>query len=258
MAEAARLLEGEHDFAALQGAGSAAKTTTRTVTAARRPGLLGGRGVRRGVRRGPRRRRRPHRRLRDDRHRVPASHGQERGGDAGGDRPRPAAAGVDGGGPGVPRPRRSRADRARARAVPRVGRLWPTRPRRADGPGDDLERSHASLPRPVAACKIKVRLRRQRMSLEQILARVPAGSPEEALARQIDFSRLPAHVAIIMDGNGRWAAKRHLPRVEGHRAGIDAVRDAVEIVGPARHRRPHALRVLGRELEAAAHRGRPR
>jgi undecaprenyl diphosphate synthase len=36
------------------------------------------------------------------------------------------------------------------------------------------------------------------------------------------------HVAIIMDGNGRWAAQRHLPRVEGHRAGIDSVRDVVE------------------------------
>lgn len=39
---------------------------------------------------------------------------------------------------------------------------------------------------------------------------------------------VPEHVAIIMDGNGRWAAQRHLPRVEGHRAGIDAVRDTVE------------------------------
>jgi undecaprenyl diphosphate synthase len=44
----------------------------------------------------------------------------------------------------------------------------------------------------------------------------------------VQFDRLPAHVAIIMDGNGRWAAQRHLPRVEGHRAGIDAVRDTVE------------------------------
>src|SRR5512135_322957 len=66
------------------------------------------------------------------------------------------------------------------------------------------------------------------MSLEQILDVISPGSPEEALARQVDFDRLPSHVAIIMDGNGRWAAKRHLPRVEGHRAGIDAVRDAVE------------------------------
>ena len=66
------------------------------------------------------------------------------------------------------------------------------------------------------------------MSLEQLLASVPPGSSDEALARQVDFDRLPAHVAIIMDGNGRWAAQRHLPRVEGHRAGIDSVRDVVE------------------------------
>jgi undecaprenyl diphosphate synthase len=66
------------------------------------------------------------------------------------------------------------------------------------------------------------------MGLEDILAVVPAGSPEEGLARQVNFERLPRHVAVIMDGNGRWAAQRHLPRVEGHRAGIDAVRDIVE------------------------------
>ena len=66
------------------------------------------------------------------------------------------------------------------------------------------------------------------MSLDQLLAWIPPGSPDEALARQVDFERLPAHVAIIMDGNGRWAAERHLPRVEGHRAGIDSVRDIVE------------------------------
>lgn len=66
------------------------------------------------------------------------------------------------------------------------------------------------------------------MSLEDLLNWTPPGSTEEALARQIDFDRLPAHVAVIMDGNGRWAAQRHLPRVEGHRAGINAVRDVVE------------------------------
>src|SRR4051794_41698776 len=38
---------------------------------------------------------------------------------------------------------------------------------------------------------------------------------------------VPAHVAIIMDGNGRWAARRALPRVEGHRRGVEAVRRAV-------------------------------
>ena len=66
------------------------------------------------------------------------------------------------------------------------------------------------------------------MALADVLAAVPTGSPEDALARRVDFDRLPRHVAIIMDGNGRWAAARHLPRVEGHRAGIDAVRDTVE------------------------------
>src|SRR5262245_41306820 len=40
--------------------------------------------------------------------------------------------------------------------------------------------------------------------------------------------RLPRHVAIIMDGNGRWAAKRGLPRIEGHRRGVKSVRAVVE------------------------------
>src|SRR5206468_11227073 len=66
------------------------------------------------------------------------------------------------------------------------------------------------------------------MSLEQLLAWIPPGSPDETLARQVNFEQLPAHVAIIMDGNGRWAAQRHLPRVEGHRAGIESVREGVE------------------------------
>src|SRR5438552_976470 len=48
------------------------------------------------------------------------------------------------------------------------------------------------------------------------------------LVRQIDRKALPAHIAIIMDGNGRWARKRGLPRVAGHRAGINAVREVVE------------------------------
>ena len=66
------------------------------------------------------------------------------------------------------------------------------------------------------------------MSLEDVLSVISPGSDEEALVRQLDFDRLPRHVAVIMDGNGRWAAQRHLPRVEGHRAGIEAVRDVVE------------------------------
>src|SRR5262245_19400965 len=50
----------------------------------------------------------------------------------------------------------------------------------------------------------------------------------EELLEQIDMSVLPRHVAIIMDGNGRWAGKRGLPRVAGHRAGTRAVREIVE------------------------------
>jgi len=66
------------------------------------------------------------------------------------------------------------------------------------------------------------------MSLQDLLEVVPSGSEEQALLRAIDFARLPRHVAVIMDGNGRWAKLRHKPRVEGHRAGIASVRDVVE------------------------------
>src|SRR5690242_6178582 len=66
------------------------------------------------------------------------------------------------------------------------------------------------------------------MSRADLLAWIPEGHPDGMLVWQVNLERLPAHIAIIMDGNGRWAARRHLPRVEGHRAGIDAVRDTVE------------------------------
>ncbi len=51
---------------------------------------------------------------------------------------------------------------------------------------------------------------------------------EADLLAKIDLDRLPKHIAIIMDGNGRWAKRRRLPRIAGHRAGIRAVRHAVE------------------------------
>ena len=54
------------------------------------------------------------------------------------------------------------------------------------------------------------------------------GSDEERLAREIDPKRIPRHVAVIMDGNGRWAKSRNLARIEGHRAGIKSVREIVE------------------------------
>jgi len=54
------------------------------------------------------------------------------------------------------------------------------------------------------------------------------GSAERRLLDEIDLARLPRHVAVIMDGNGRWARQRGFPRVEGHRAGIASVREIVE------------------------------
>ncbi len=63
------------------------------------------------------------------------------------------------------------------------------------------------------------------IDLSQLAA---AGTPEELLVRRLDLERLPRHVAIIMDGNGRWAQGKGLPRVHGHRAGVEAVRDTVE------------------------------
>ena len=52
--------------------------------------------------------------------------------------------------------------------------------------------------------------------------------PDWLLAQSIDPARLPSHIAIIMDGNGRWANRRSLPRIAGHKAGIDPVRSTVE------------------------------
>jgi len=57
---------------------------------------------------------------------------------------------------------------------------------------------------------------------------IKKGSREEQLLRQIDPERLPRHIAIIMDGNGRWALRRHQPRVVGHRAGAESARIVVE------------------------------
>jgi len=61
-------------------------------------------------------------------------------------------------------------------------------------------------------------------------AKVPAGldHKESEVYRRLDPDRLPRHIAIIMDGNGRWAKRRHMPRVAGHRAGVAAVRSTVE------------------------------
>ena len=61
-------------------------------------------------------------------------------------------------------------------------------------------------------------------------ATVPAGldRKEAEVYQRLDPKRLPKHIAIIMDGNGRWARRRHLPRIAGHRAGVSSVRSTVE------------------------------
>ena len=51
---------------------------------------------------------------------------------------------------------------------------------------------------------------------------------EARLLEQLDRTRFPRHIAIIMDGNGRWAQRRHLPRIAGHRAGVSSARQVIE------------------------------
>src|SRR6478672_6336797 len=64
--------------------------------------------------------------------------------------------------------------------------------------------------------------------LSDFATAVKKGSRDDTLLQAVDWDRLPKHVAIIMDGNGRWAAQRGQPRIAGHRAGVEAVRAAVD------------------------------
>jgi undecaprenyl diphosphate synthase len=65
-------------------------------------------------------------------------------------------------------------------------------------------------------------------SIKDLFDVLQPSSKDWLLAEAIDPDRLPAHIAIIMDGNGRWARRRGLPRAAGHRAGVEPVRMAVE------------------------------
>jgi len=56
----------------------------------------------------------------------------------------------------------------------------------------------------------------------------PADREEARLLELLDARRLPHHIAVIMDGNGRWAQRRHLPRIAGHRAGVQSARTVIE------------------------------
>jgi undecaprenyl diphosphate synthase len=65
-------------------------------------------------------------------------------------------------------------------------------------------------------------------SMRALLDALTPDDPDRRLVLTLDPEQIPRHVAIIMDGNGRWAGKRNLPRVAGHKAGVPSVRTAVE------------------------------
>jgi undecaprenyl diphosphate synthase len=64
--------------------------------------------------------------------------------------------------------------------------------------------------------------------MKELLQALKPGEHDWRIATQLDPKRLPAHIAIIMDGNGRWAKQRNLPRIIGHKAGVNVVRTTVE------------------------------
>ena len=64
--------------------------------------------------------------------------------------------------------------------------------------------------------------------MKELLQALSPGERDWRIASQLDPKRLPAHIAIIMDGNGRWARQRNYPRIFGHKAGMDPVKTAVE------------------------------
>jgi len=90
------------------------------------------------------------------------------------------------------------------------------------------ERRYSPATTPVWFELWGARLYNTEVMLESLEGFIEPGSEEEGLVRRIDFSRLPRHVAVIMDGNGRWARQRNLPRIEGHRAGAKSVQELVE------------------------------
>ena len=64
--------------------------------------------------------------------------------------------------------------------------------------------------------------------MKELLQALSPGDRDWRIATQLDPQRLPGHIAIIMDGNGRWARQRNIPRIMGHKAGVDPVRTVVE------------------------------
>ncbi|MBI5202280.1 MAG: isoprenyl transferase [Elusimicrobia bacterium] len=75
------------------------------------------------------------------------------------------------------------------------------------------------------------RHRRDLVPLEGLLVSKPKVTPDFAAQNGLDPANMPRHIAIIMDGNGRWAKSRGLPRVAGHKLGVDSVRAATKTCG---------------------------
>jgi undecaprenyl diphosphate synthase len=82
------------------------------------------------------------------------------------------------------------------------------------------------IPNACATLPVRIHLGRPLVKAREILK--PANAAEAELLDKLDLKRLPRHVAVIMDGNGRWAERRHLPRVAGHRAGVKIAREVIE------------------------------
>ncbi len=64
--------------------------------------------------------------------------------------------------------------------------------------------------------------------MNALLRDLKQGTEEWVLATALNPARMPRHIAVIMDGNGRWARQRRLPRIAGHKSGVDSVREIVE------------------------------
>jgi undecaprenyl diphosphate synthase len=88
-------------------------------------------------------------------------------------------------------------------------------------------RKFAPLRAPTAYASFTRHFRRaKRVKATELLK--SANKEETALLEKLEPTRFPKHLAIIMDGNGRWAQRRHLPRIAGHRAGVKAAREIIE------------------------------
>jgi undecaprenyl diphosphate synthase len=94
---------------------------------------------------------------------------------------------------------------------------------RATGAGEA-----SRLARLRRVCYFRTRTVLERIPVKTRDGLKPANREEAQLLEKLDPLRLPRHVAVIMDGNGRWAERRRLPRVAGHRAGVKAAREIIE------------------------------